>query len=212
MAAASPDRETTNRSEPVTICEFMSRNEWVTEPVTAPDRMRMKAGPTTACRQGSSMAIRSSRPTFLRLPAAGATKCATLRVGSHAATLRPRQDAAVDLYAIITFAIAPGIAEFWFRQTNTPRARCNRGPTKTRRKRGGFLAAARVSWFVYRPEPCPMRPQIATRTPSSTTRSYGIRKNSVAGTAFRARTRNSQCRHQGSFGTVPGTSTSRPRK
>jgi hypothetical protein len=54
--------------------------------------------------------------------------------------------------------------------------------------------------------------QIATRTPSSTTRSDGIRKNSVAGTALRASTRNSQSRHHGIFGTIAGTSTSRPRK
>lgn len=58
----------------------------------------------------------------------------------------------------------------------------------------------------------PPEHQIATRTPSSTTRSDGMRKNSVAGTALRARTRNSQWRHQGIFGTVAGTSTSRPRK
>jgi hypothetical protein len=54
--------------------------------------------------------------------------------------------------------------------------------------------------------------QIATRTPSSTTRSDGMRKNSVAGTALRASTRNSQSRHHGIFGTIAGTSTSRPRK
>jgi hypothetical protein len=56
------------------------------------------------------------------------------------------------------------------------------------------------------------RAQIATRTPSSTTRSDGMRKNSVAGTALRASTRKSQSRHHGIFGTIAGTSTSRPRK
>ena len=54
--------------------------------------------------------------------------------------------------------------------------------------------------------------QIATRTPSSTTRSLGIRKNSVAGTALRASTRKSHSRQSGIFGTIPGTMTSRPRK
>ena len=39
------------------------------------------------------------------------------------------------------------------------------------------------------------------RTPSSTTRSEGMRKNSVALTALRAIARNSQCRHSGIFGT-----------
>jgi hypothetical protein len=54
--------------------------------------------------------------------------------------------------------------------------------------------------------------QIATRTPSSTTRSGGIRKNSVAGTALRASTRKIQSRHHGIFGTIAGTSRSRPKK
>jgi hypothetical protein len=54
--------------------------------------------------------------------------------------------------------------------------------------------------------------QIATRTPSSTTRSEGMRKNSVAGTALRASTRNSHSRHSGIFGAIAGTITSRPRK
>ncbi len=58
----------------------------------------------------------------------------------------------------------------------------------------------------------PRRHQIVIRTPSSTTRSLGIRKNSVAGTAFRAMNRNSACRHHDIFGAMPGTSTSRPRK
>ncbi len=42
--------------------------------------------------------------------------------------------------------------------------------------------------------------QIATLTPSSTTRSLGMRKNSVADTALRAITRNSHSRQIGSFG------------
>src|SRR5277367_7202432 len=49
------------------------------------------------------------------------------------------------------------------------------------------------------------RYQIATRTPSSTTRSDGMRKNSVAGTALRASTRNSHNRHSGIFGAIAGT-------
>ncbi len=54
--------------------------------------------------------------------------------------------------------------------------------------------------------------QIAILTPSSTTRSVGIWKNSVAGTALRAITRNSQSRQNGIFGTVPETRSSRPTK
>ena len=58
----------------------------------------------------------------------------------------------------------------------------------------------------------PKHHQIVILTPSSTTRSLGIRKNSVAGTAFRAMNRNSAWRHHDSFGAMPGTRTSRPRK
>jgi hypothetical protein len=54
--------------------------------------------------------------------------------------------------------------------------------------------------------------QIVIRTPNSTTRSLGMRKNSVAGTALRAMTRNKARRHQDSLGAMPGTRTSRPRK
>ena len=55
--------------------------------------------------------------------------------------------------------------------------------------------------------------QIATRTPSSTTRSLGMRKNSVAedGVARHA-AGTARSRHSGSRGTIAGTSVSRPRK
>ena len=46
---------------------------------------------------------------------------------------------------------------------------------------------------------------MATRTPSSTTRSDGMRKNSVADTALRAITRKSHSRQTGIFGTIDGT-------
>ncbi len=58
----------------------------------------------------------------------------------------------------------------------------------------------------------PSLTQIATRTPSSTTRSLGMRKNSVAGVALRARIRNSHIRQIGIFGAIARTSVSRPRK
>ena len=56
------------------------------------------------------------------------------------------------------------------------------------------------------------RVQIATRTPSSTTRSDGMRKNSVAEIALRLSSVNSHCRQRDIFGTAAATTVSRPRK
>ena len=54
--------------------------------------------------------------------------------------------------------------------------------------------------------------QMATRTPSSTTRSDGMRKNSVAEIALRLSSVNSHCRQRDIFGTAADTTVSRPRK
>jgi len=47
----------------------------------------MKAGPIGSIPPGEQRCTRPRRPTFLRLPAAGAPICAAPRVGSYAATL-----------------------------------------------------------------------------------------------------------------------------
>ena len=55
----------------------------------------MKTGPTGRVPPGEQLCNLSCRPTFLRLPAAGALLCSVRRVGIDSATLRRRQDAAL---------------------------------------------------------------------------------------------------------------------
>jgi hypothetical protein len=53
----------------------------------------MKTGPKDCMPPGEQLRNLSCRPTFLRLPAAGAIISSARRVGINAATLRRRQDA-----------------------------------------------------------------------------------------------------------------------
>ena len=187
----------------------MSRNEWVTRG-RGPHYRNTQTPPTMMAdpigfrsRQGKQIRNPTAPASILRLPAAGSKECNDTYFIDHAATLRVRQE---------------------YGRHRCSRCNSNRPDTGADmvagRQHADCTIAVLCSQCLQRGrsgkmndgEILPIPRQIATRTPSSTTRSYGMRKNSVAGTAFRASTRNSQCCHHGNFGTVAGTNTSRPRK
>ena len=63
----------------------------------------MKTGPTGRVPPGEQLCNLSCRPTFLRLPAAGASLSSARRVGINAATLRRRQDAVLTVVQLSHF-------------------------------------------------------------------------------------------------------------